>query len=130
MDGGDGCEDCDEAQRATRQMADEQRSVHGVRFVDSPFSDSSTGTFPEIRSRRQISIRAALFAFACVLLAPARGQLVDCPSAMLARPPSCLVVDPHYKLTFASSVPTDIVLSSSRLLGICTHLTITWTQSD
>jgi hypothetical protein len=56
-------------------MADEQRSVHGVRFVDSPFSDSSTGTFPEILSRRQISIGAALFAFACVLLAPGRGQL-------------------------------------------------------
>ena len=47
----------------------------------------------------------------------------NCPSAMLARPPSCLVVDPHCELTFASSVPTDIVvLSSSCPLGIRIHL--------
>ena len=85
---------------------------------DSPFSDSSTGTFP---AGDKSASDPRLFAFASMAACPRSWATVLQP-CWPARS-SCLVVDPHRELTFASSVPTDIVvLSSSCPLGIRIHL--------
>lgn len=93
---------------------------------DSPFSDSSTGTFP---AGDKSASDPRLFAFASMTACPRSWATVlqPCWPARSA----CLVVDPHRELTFASSVPTDIV-SCPRLapLGVCTHLINLEVQSD
>ena len=107
-------------------MADEQRSVRRARFKDSPFSDSSIGTFlPGGKSASELR----LLPFALVLLAPGRGQLSFShagPPAVVPRggptPTVNLPLPPLFRLRSSCSRPAP--------LGVCKHLTTLRAQSE
>ena len=107
-------------------MADEQRSVRRARFKDSPFSDSSTGTF--LPGGKSAS--ALLFLpLPLVLLAPGRGQLSFShagPPAVVPRggptPTVNLPLPPLFRLISSCPRPASF--------GVCIPLTTLRTQSD